>query len=107
LGAQYQLNLESDDVKEGNIIGLLAKPSYAVSPELGVYLLANYNMYAETEFSGTGLGDDGFVFVLSPGLTYTVSPTIAIEANLPFVVAEENVGKSWGIWAAAYFTIPL
>jgi hypothetical protein len=107
LGAQYQINMEADDIKDGNILGLLAKPNYAVSKELGAYVLANYNMYSETEVAGTGMGDDGYAFILSPGITYTLSPSIAFEANLPYVVAEDNYGKSVGIWASVYYTLPL
>lgn len=107
LGASYQLNLEADDVKEGNLLTVFAKPSYAVSGELGAYVFATYHMHMEGETAGNGNGDDGYDLVLAPGVTYTLSPSVAFEANIPFTVVEDNMGKAWGIWASVYYTLPL
>lgn len=107
LGASYQLNLEADDVKEGDVLTVMAKPSYAVSGELGAYVFATYHMHMEGEVGGNGLGNDGYDVVLAPGVTYTLSPAVAFEANVPFTVVEDNVGKSWGVWASVYYTLPL
>jgi Putative MetA-pathway of phenol degradation len=106
-GAYYQLNFESDDVKDGNVLSLLAKPSYGIDEKLAAYVGVNYVMYGESELAGTGVGDDGYALTLSPGVTYTLSKSVAFEANIPFVVAEDNVGKSWGINALVYYTLPL
>jgi predicted porin len=106
LGAQYQLNLEADDVKDGNVLALLAKPSYAVNDKMGVYLWVGYNMYAESEVAGTGAGDESTAFIVGPGVTYTISDKLALEANLPITVADD-VNKAWGIWASLYYTLPL
>lgn len=107
LGAYYQLNFEADDIKDGNVLGLLAKPAYGINEQLAAYLRVDYLMYGETEFGGNGLGDDGYELLLAPGVTYTLSDKLSFEANVPFTVAEDNVGKYWGINAALYYTLQL
>lgn len=94
--AYYQLNMkDSDDIEAENKLRVYLKPGYIVNEKLTGYVGLNYEMQ-----------DDVNSTTLLPGVTYTVSPSIALEANLPFVVAESNAGKYWGINAALYYTIP-
>jgi hypothetical protein len=65
-------------------------------------------MHGAPEVAGIE-GDSGYDLTLWPGATYTLSPSVAFEANVPIVVAEDASpdGKSWGIWASVYYTLPL
>lgn len=103
--AYYQINLEADDVKDGNVLSVLLKPAYRVNNELAAYVSAIYHMHAENELSGTGLGNDGYDLVLAPGATYTLSDALSFEANVPFTIAEDNEEKYWGINALVYYTL--
>ncbi len=106
-GAYYQLNFESDDIKWGNELSLLAKPAFGINEQLAAYVGVNYIMYGETEIFGTGLGDDGYELSLAPGVTYTLSDKLAFEANVPFTVAENTGFRAWGINALVYYTLQL
>jgi hypothetical protein len=94
--AGYQINLkDGDDLESDNALRVFLKPGYIVNDKLTGYVGLDYNMAGDVNST-----------TLLPGVTYTVSPAIALEANLPFVVAESNAGKYWGINAALYYTIP-
>jgi hypothetical protein len=106
LGASYQINLEADDVKRGNILSLMAKPSYAVTEYVGAYLGLTYTMTGETELAGTGQGNDVSGFTLWPGFTAALTKELAYEVNLPVVFVDGSM-DSWGIWASVYYTLGL
>jgi hypothetical protein len=106
LGASYQVNLEADDVKDGNILTLLAKPSYAVTEFVGAYLGLTYAMAAEDEAAGTGLGNDGSTIILWPGFTAALTKELAYEVNVPVTLVDGSM-SSWGVWASVYYTIGL
>lgn len=94
--AYYQINMEDDGVTPDNIFRLYLKPGYMVNEKLAGYVGLDYAMQGDANSTK-----------LVPGLTYVLSPALALEANVPVVIAESNVGKSWGIWASVYYTLPL
>lgn len=106
LGASYQVNLEADDVKSGNVLTLLAKPSYAVTEYVGAYLGLTYAMTAESEFAGNGAGNDFNSLVIWPGFTAALTKELAYEVNLPITLVDGEM-SSWGVWASVYYSIGL
>jgi hypothetical protein len=90
--AAYQINLDegADDA-----LRIFLKPGYMVNDKLAGYVGLDYNKAGDVNSTK-----------LVPGVTYTQSATLSYEANLPIVVAESGAGKSWGIWASVYYTIP-
>lgn len=94
--AFYQINLkDSDDFEADDKLRVFLKPGYIVDEKLTAYVGVNFESQGDANAT-----------TLMPGATYTVSPSVALEANVPFVVAESNWGKYWGINAALYYTIP-
>lgn len=94
--ASYQINMDDGDFKApDNALTLFLKPGYIVNDKLVGYVGLNH--LAQGDISSTKL---------VPGVTYTLSPTVAFEANLPYVVAESNSGKGWTLNAYVYYTIP-
>ena len=57
--AGYMLNLEADDVKDGNTFALYLKPEAMWTEYIGTYLGVQFLMAGETEIDGTGLDDAG------------------------------------------------
>lgn len=93
--AYYQINLkDGDDIEVDDILNVYLKPGYLVNDKLMAYVGLNYTMQGDANQTK-----------LLPGITYALSPALALEANVPFVVAESNAGKYWGINVALYFTL--
>jgi len=92
----YQLNMkDADDLESDNALRVFLKPGYIVNDKLTGYVGIDYNMAGDVSSTR-----------LVPGVTYTVSPSIALEANVPYVVASDPTADFWGINAALYYTIP-
>jgi hypothetical protein len=106
--ASYQINLENgDDYKNGNILNVYLKPGYMVNDKLAGYLGLDYTSISETEIAGTGLGDEGSLITVVPGVTYTHSSQLSFEANVPITVSGEMAPAYWGIGLFAYYTLGL
>jgi hypothetical protein len=105
LGASYQINLEAEDIKAGNILTLFAKPNYAVTEYVGAYLGLTYAMAAEDEVAGVGAGNESSTIKLWPGFTAALTKELAYEVNLPISFVDGSMA-SWGIWGSVYYTIP-
>lgn len=100
--ASYQLNMKDDSFTKGNVLDVYLKPGYMVNDKLSGYVGLDYKMTGKSDPATT----DGTTFTLLPGVTYTLSPTVAFEANVPIIVSNDVGGKDWGIWASVYYTIP-
>ncbi len=95
--AYYQINLkDGDDIEVDDVLNVYLKPGYLVNDKLMAYVGLNYTMQGDANQTK-----------LLPGITYVLSSALALEANVPFVVAESNTGKYWGINAALYYTLQL
>jgi hypothetical protein len=90
--ASYQINI--DDAVDDQL-RIFLKPGYMFNDKAAGYVGLDYNKQGAANYTK-----------LVPGVTYTLSSTLALEANLPIVVAENGPGKSWGIWASLYYTMP-
>jgi hypothetical protein len=95
----------SDGYKGGDILNVFMKPGFAANNNLTLYLGANYLSFMESEGDGTGLEDDGYLFIIGPGWTYNANNRFALEANVPFTIVGENRFVYWGFSLMAYFTI--
>jgi len=92
--ASYQLNMkDADDLESDNALTVYLKPGYMVSDKLAVY--------AGVVYWSAGSANSTTV---QPGITYTISDMVALEANVPYVVSTTGA-KSWGILASLYFTL--
>lgn len=103
----YRLNFEKDDLKDGNVISIYLKPEFQVHQYGSLYAGIDYDIVGESEFDGSGVGDDGSLLTLKPGWNASWTPLVATEVNVPFTVMGKNNFSSWGIVANAYFTLPL
>jgi hypothetical protein len=74
-----------------------------IDDKLAAYVGLDFKMVGESDPVST----DGNIVTLLPGVTYTLSPTLAFEANLPIVLSNDVGETSWGIWASVYWTMPL
>lgn len=93
--ASYQINLEDDGVTPDNILGIYLKPGYIANDKLTGYVGFDYKMQG-----------DNTAFTLKPGVTYMQSAKLSWEVNLPIALADDINGQtSWGVSAAAYFTL--
>lgn len=104
--AFYQINMEDDDVTRGNVLGIYLKPGYMIDDKLAAYVGLDFKMTGEGE-AGPITVDGGNTIALLPGATYTLSPALAFEANVPIVLTNDVGETSWGIWASVYWTLPL
>jgi hypothetical protein len=104
--ASYLLNMEKDGLTNGNVLDVFLKPGYMVDDKLAGYVGVDFKMTGKPDPAGPG-AVDGNTITLLPGATYTVSPSIALEANVPIVLSNDLGGTSWGVWASVYYTMPL
>jgi hypothetical protein len=104
--ASYLFNLEGDDATANNVLDIYLKPGYMIDDKLAAYVGVDIKMYGESEAAGV-TADGGSGFYIAPGVTYTYSPTMAFEANVPIVLNDDINGESWGIWASVYWTLPM
>jgi hypothetical protein len=101
--AFYQINMEDDGFTNGNVLGIYLKPGYMIDDKLAAYVGLDFKMTGESDPATF----DGNTIALLPGATYTLSPALAFEANVPIVLSNDVGETSWGIWASVYWTIPL
>jgi hypothetical protein len=102
--AYYQINMEDDGFTPGNVLGVLVKPGYMIDDKLAPYVGVDFKMVGEGE-AGPFTIDGGNTFTLLPGLNYTISDKLALEANVPLVLSNDVGETSWGIWASLYITL--
>lgn len=104
----YRVNMEKDDLKDGNNLSIYLKPEFQVHQYGSIYAGVDYDMFAEEEVAGEGAGNDGNLLTLKPGWNATWTPLVATEVNVPITVMGKNYpGAGWGINASAYFTLPM
>jgi hypothetical protein len=104
--AGYMLNLESDDVKNGNTLLLYLKPEAMWTEYIGTYLGVQFMQAGETEINGTGFDDAGHHLAVVPGLNVQLTEKLAYEVNVPISVLGKNSDAAWGVTAQLYVTLP-
>ncbi len=91
--ATFQINMEDKGFTPDNILTVYLKPGYMVNDKLAGYLGVNYMSQGSANAT-----------TVQPGLTYTISDMLAVEANIPYVVSTTGT-KYWGVWASLYVTL--
>lgn len=107
--ASYEYAVPSGNAKNSDILTVYVKPAMLWNSRVGTYLGMKYNHVLESKGSSGNANPNssGNLLTVLPGLNFTQDDRISYEINIPVSVMGKNQNTSLGVWASAYFKLPM